>query len=137
MMIDCEISQRCGFRKHQRSRARRFPSEAAQRPFLVNLSRRRGTHQRASQGEAGLSISPKRRGLFSFRAVLIARTVVLTYLVLDADVEPLVIRHPRRSGSGAQARISEATLYNWKAKYGGMDVSEAKRLRMLEDENPS
>ena len=24
--------------------------------------------------------------------------------------------------------VSEATLYNWKAKYGGMDVSEAKRL---------
>jgi putative transposase len=31
--------------------------------------------------------------------------------------------------------ISEATLYNWKAKYGGMDVSEARRLRALEDEN--
>ena len=31
--------------------------------------------------------------------------------------------------------ISEATIYNWKAKYGGMDVSEAKRLRSLEDEN--
>ena len=31
--------------------------------------------------------------------------------------------------------ISEATLYNWKAKYGGLDVSEGKRLRMLEDEN--
>lgn len=31
--------------------------------------------------------------------------------------------------------VSEATLYNWKAKYGGMDVSEAKRLRSLEDEN--
>lgn len=30
---------------------------------------------------------------------------------------------------------SEATLYNWKAKYGGMDVSEAKRLKTLEDEN--
>jgi len=26
-------------------------------------------------------------------------------------------------------------LYNWKAKDGGMDVSEAKRLRLLEDEN--
>jgi putative transposase len=26
--------------------------------------------------------------------------------------------------------ISEATLYNWKAKFGGMDVSEAKRLRV-------
>lgn len=31
--------------------------------------------------------------------------------------------------------ISVPTLYNWKAKYGGMDVSEAKRLRALEDEN--
>jgi putative transposase len=31
--------------------------------------------------------------------------------------------------------LSEATLYNWKAKYGGMDVSDAKRLRALEDEN--
>jgi len=31
--------------------------------------------------------------------------------------------------------IAEATLYNWKAKYGGMDVSDAKRLRSLEDEN--
>ncbi|MCK1668873.1 IS3 family transposase [Bradyrhizobium sp. 153] len=31
--------------------------------------------------------------------------------------------------------VSEATIYNWKAKFGGMDVSEAKRLRALEDEN--
>jgi len=31
--------------------------------------------------------------------------------------------------------ISQATLYNWKAKYGGMDAPEAKRLRSLEDEN--
>jgi putative transposase len=31
--------------------------------------------------------------------------------------------------------ISEATLYNWKAKFGGMDISEAKRLKQLEDEN--
>jgi putative transposase len=31
--------------------------------------------------------------------------------------------------------VSEATLYNWKAKYGGMDVSDAKRLKALEDEN--
>ena len=31
--------------------------------------------------------------------------------------------------------ISEATIYNWKAKYGGLEVSEAKRLRSLEDEN--
>lgn len=31
--------------------------------------------------------------------------------------------------------MSEATLYNWKAKFGGMEVSEAKRLRSLEDEN--
>ncbi|MGQ2933343.1 MAG: IS3-like element ISSpma3 family transposase [Sphingopyxis sp.] len=31
--------------------------------------------------------------------------------------------------------VSEATIYNWKAKYGGLEVSEAKRLRSLEDEN--
>lgn len=31
--------------------------------------------------------------------------------------------------------VSEATLYNWKAKFGGMDVSNAKRLKALEDEN--
>ena len=31
--------------------------------------------------------------------------------------------------------ISDATFYNWKAKYGGLDVSEAQRLRQVEDEN--
>jgi putative transposase len=31
--------------------------------------------------------------------------------------------------------ISEATFYNWKSKYGGLDVSEARRLRTLESEN--
>ena len=31
--------------------------------------------------------------------------------------------------------ISPATFYKWKAKYGGLEVSEAKRLRLLGDEN--
>ncbi len=31
--------------------------------------------------------------------------------------------------------ISDATYYNWKSKYGGMTVSEAKRLKALEEEN--
>ena len=31
--------------------------------------------------------------------------------------------------------MSEGTFYNWKAKFGGMTVSEAKRLKALEDEN--
>ncbi len=31
--------------------------------------------------------------------------------------------------------ISEATLYTWKSKYGGMKVSEAQRLKALDDEN--
>ena len=31
--------------------------------------------------------------------------------------------------------VSSATFYKWKAKYGGLGVSEAKRLRVLEDEN--
>ncbi len=31
--------------------------------------------------------------------------------------------------------ISEATYHRWKAKYGGLDVNEARRLKQLEDEN--
>jgi putative transposase len=31
--------------------------------------------------------------------------------------------------------ISDATFYNWKAKYGGMQVSDVKRMKDLEDEN--
>lgn len=31
--------------------------------------------------------------------------------------------------------ISDATFYTWRKKYGGLEVSEAKRLRALEDEN--
>lgn len=35
----------------------------------------------------------------------------------------------------AKHNISEATFYAWRKKYGGMDVSEARRLRALEEEN--
>ena len=31
--------------------------------------------------------------------------------------------------------VSDASIYKWKDKFGGMDVSEAKRLRSLEDDN--
>ena len=31
--------------------------------------------------------------------------------------------------------VAEGTLYRWKSKFGGMDVSDAKRLRALEEEN--
>ncbi|CFW64194.1 putative transposase [Yersinia enterocolitica] len=34
-----------------------------------------------------------------------------------------------------QNGISNATFYNWKAKYGGMEVNDVKRLKELEDEN--
>ena len=56
--------------------------------------------------------------------------------------EEQIIRILREQEAGAKAAnlcrkhgISEATLYNWKAKYGGMEVSDAKRLKALEDEN--
>jgi transposase InsO family protein len=56
--------------------------------------------------------------------------------------EEQIISVLREHEAGAKAAdlarkhgVSEATLYNWKAKYGGMDVSDAKRLRALEDEN--
>lgn len=34
-----------------------------------------------------------------------------------------------------QHNIAPATLYRWKSKFSGMDVSDAKKLRALEDEN--
>jgi putative transposase len=48
--------------------------------------------------------------------------------------------HEAGTKTGDLARkhgISEATLYNRKAKFGGMDVSDAKRLRVLEDMSSS
>ena len=56
--------------------------------------------------------------------------------------EEQIIAILRENEAGAKAGdlarkygISEATIYNWKSKFGGMDVSDAKRLRGLEDEN--
>jgi putative transposase len=46
--------------------------------------------------------------------------------------------HDGGLGTGELCRkhgISSATFYNWKAKYGGMEVSDAKKLRQLESEN--
>jgi putative transposase len=45
----------------------------------------------------------------------------------DAGMKPAELG--RRHG------ISEQTFYRWKAKYGGLEVSDAKRLRQLEAEN--
>ncbi len=56
--------------------------------------------------------------------------------------EEQIIAILREHEAGAKAAdlcrkhgMSEATLYNWKAKFGGMDVSDAKRLKALEEEN--
>jgi len=45
-----------------------------------------------------------------------------------------------QSGIGTQELcrkhgISDATFYNWRAKYGGLEISEVRRLRVLEEEN--
>jgi putative transposase len=57
-------------------------------------------------------------------------------------IQKQIITVLREQEAGAKAadlarkhRISEATLYNWKAKYDGIDVSDAKRLKALEGEN--
>jgi putative transposase len=55
--------------------------------------------------------------------------------------EEQVIGILREQEAGAKADvcrkygISSATFYKWKAKYGGLEVSDAKRLKSLEDEN--
>ena len=56
--------------------------------------------------------------------------------------EEQIIGDPAGAGGGGagggavpQARAERPTFYKWKAKYGGLDVSEARRLKALEDEN--
>ena len=56
--------------------------------------------------------------------------------------EEQVIRAVKEMEAGRKVReiarelgVTEATLYAWKSKYGGMEVSEARRLRDLEQEN--
>jgi putative transposase len=56
--------------------------------------------------------------------------------------EEQIIRILREQEQGAKTAdlcrkhgISEATFYNWKSKFGGLDVSEARRLKQLEGEN--
>lgn len=56
----------------------------------------------------------------------------------EEQIIAVLREHEAGAKAGDLARkhgISEATLYNWKAKFGGMDVSDAKRLKALEEEN--
>jgi len=50
-------------------------------------------------------------------------------ILREADAGAVVLDLCRKHG------MSSATYYAWKAKYGGLEVSEAKRLRSLEEEN--
>ena len=59
---------------------------------------------------------------------------------LSSEVKIIEILRQHQAGAKPadlcrQHGISEATLYNWRSRYGGMQVSDAKRLRSLEDEN--
>ena len=56
--------------------------------------------------------------------------------------EEQIIGVLREADAGATAKevcrrhgVSEQTFYRWKAKYGGLEVSEAKRLKQLDEEN--
>jgi len=56
--------------------------------------------------------------------------------------EEQIIGVLKRMEAGQKARdlarelgVSEATLYTWKSKYGGMEVNEARRLKELEEDN--
>ena len=57
----------------------------------------------------------------------------------EDQIVRMIRRHENREATVEkicrEAGISQATFYSWKKKYGGMSVSEAKRLRELEREN--
>jgi putative transposase len=59
---------------------------------------------------------------------------------LFSETQIVSILHQQEAGKSVKeiARehgISDATFYNWKAKYGGMIISDVKRMKDLEDEN--
>ena len=56
----------------------------------------------------------------------------------EAQIVSALKEHAAGAGTKELCRrlgIATETLYNWKRKYGGMEVSEARRLRALEEEN--
>ena len=56
----------------------------------------------------------------------------------EEQIIKVLKEHEAGAGTGDLCRrhgISSATFYKWKAKFGGMDVSDAKKLRALEVEN--
>ncbi len=53
----------------------------------------------------------------------------IAFILRQADEGTPIAEVCRKAG------ISEATFYNWRAKYGGLTPSEMKRLRQLEEEN--
>ncbi len=56
----------------------------------------------------------------------------------EEQIIQVLKEHESGSGTGDLCRrhgISPATFYKWKAKFGGMEVSDARRLRVLESEN--
>jgi putative transposase len=60
-------------------------------------------------------------------------------LFTEDQIVRLIRRHDNKEATAEnlcrEAGISQATFYAWKKRYGGMSVSEAKRLRELEREN--
>lgn len=56
----------------------------------------------------------------------------------EEQIIPILKRHEKGESTPDLCRevgVSQATFYKWKAKFGGMDLSDAKRLKALEAEN--
>ena len=72
----------------------------------------------------------------SLQGVPITETAIGTIIeALEANFPEAGIRLDSAAVPNPFFGVSSATFYAWKAKFGGMEVSDAKRLRALEDEN--
>ena len=73
-----------------------------------------------------------------FSSVTLRETEMKQSRFTEERIIAILREHEAGSKTGDVCRkhgVSSATFYKWKAKYGGLDVSDARRLRALEDEN--
>ena len=103
-------------------RARSFGRKVTDRPRVHETRRWRGNHLDFENDNPCLCVEdPLRKSRYTEEQIIFA--------LKEHEAGKTAVQICRKLG------VSEQTFYRWKAKFGGMDVADAKRLKGLEEEN--